>query len=415
MKYSYILCFLCISVVLSSCKKDKHKIDRIGKILWTMPLHKDDVFNSNSITRSHLVFGNKVLIATTEGPNDRYLSCVDAQTGNLLWKWNDIFEPLSYEYMDLTFVHEYANKLTYTMGSRHYCINLEDGSTAWKIRRNNSYNTRISGIGPNYFAMAPPTDTFIGYKSLAIYQGDLNTGDLQQILLTDVDTSTGGESNLITSFAHLKAFELGGKEYLLTASTDPFPNWNYSVFIGLYNLSDQQWIYKRMEVSPPKMNNVISNLVVYEEKIYLTGGNQLFCRDLWTGEAIWDKSFFGDFMFSGFIVENGTVIANCENTVLYGLDANTGHTRWAGEGAGTSSPLEGRYLNGIVYFYGGSTGHIHAVDTETGETVWRYDSDQVDKDVDWKPDVCVIPGQNGEKGRVVLCTHMDAYCVEAYR
>jgi hypothetical protein len=34
---------------------------------------------------------------------------------------------------------------------------------------------------------------------------------------------------------------------------------------------------------------------------------------------------------------------------------------------------------------------------------------------DFKPDIYAIEGKNGEKGKIVICTPMNAYCVEAYQ
>ena len=108
------------------------------------------------------------------------------------------------------------------------------------------------------------------------------------------------------------------------------------------------------------------------------------------------------------------MLANCEDTYLYNLHPATGQVLWKEKTAGTSSRL--RYLNGIIYLSGGSTGRIHAVDTETGETVWLLDPLKYnDGSDDFKPDLYVVPGENGEKGKVIIQTHNVAYCVEAYR
>jgi outer membrane protein assembly factor BamB len=141
----------------------------------------------------------------------------------------------------------------------------------------------------------------------------------------------------------------------------------------------------------------------------------LVCHDISTGEQVWKRPFSQDFMFSGFIIEEDKIIANNENLTLYCLDPESGSTIWTGEGAGTSSRMS--YLNGIVYFVGGSDSKFHAVDIETGQTVWRLNAEKLEGyDGKFKTNaVYVIPGESGKKGKVIALTHMNAYCFEAYR
>jgi outer membrane protein assembly factor BamB len=411
----YIL-FLMLSITLLSCKKEGQlpRFGTAGKVLWKFPLHKDGNFHSNSIIREHLVYDNKVLLGTTNGEDNRFLTCVDVNTGQELWSLGDIYEPPS-EKIEAYFAYLYDNKMAYVVGSRHYCINLNDGSTFWKIRRDRSFDVRIWGLENTYFVMASPTDTLEQYNMQVGYWGDLNNGNIEQFLLPDVDTSTGGENRLVTSINWIKPFTDNGHRYLVVLSSNPYPNWYYNVMVGLYDLDNQTWLYNGREVTAPKQNNVISNVYIDNGKVYISGGNELACHDLWTGNRVWKSNLPSDLQFSGFIVADGRVVVNSETSQLLGLNANTGAPLWSGEGSGTSSFLEGRYLNEVVYFSGGSSGKIHAVDTKTGKTVWKLDPALADDGADWKPDIYVVPGQNGDRGRVIVCTHNNAYCLEAYR
>lgn len=407
-------------LLLAACKKDEIRINEQGEIvglepLWKTAIQRGDRPYSNSIIRAHLAYGRKVLLATVEGESDHWLTAVDVDTGEDLWKWNEVYEP--WEKFDITYAYSHQNLMTYVRGGRHYCIDLETGQTHWRIRREDSYRSEIFGLRDSYFITGPNIDSLPGYRTNIVYRGNLYSGELETYLYPpDIDFTTGGEADLVTGFNRVLPVERNGKQYLILDGSDPFPNWYYDRFLGLYNATDQVWEYNRINIAEPKQNNTIRNLIVYEEKVYTNAGNEIACHDLWTGEQRWKRKFPLDFLFSGFIVADGRVVANCENSVLYGLDADRGTTLWEGEGAGTSSFLEGRYLNGIVYFSGGSTGRIHAVDTETGKTVWRLEPGRIEKGAeDWKPDIYVIPGQGGEKGRVVACTPLHAYCFEAYR
>ena len=156
--------------------------------------------------------------------------------------------------------------------------------------------------------------------------------------------------------------------------------------------------------------------VIYHDKIYVDVGKQLFCHDLATGNQIWSRQFYQDFLFSGFIIADDKIIATNEDTYTYCLDPGTGIIIWRTETAGTSGRMS--YLNGIVYFVGGFTGKLHALDVSTGEHVWKLESDKLDPDdhSSFKTNaVYVFPAANGKPARVVALTHLYAYCFEAYQ
>ena len=419
--YAWPGLMLILSLTLLSCERlrmepVKNEAGEIVKLtpLWQMPLHEQGP-TSNSIVDAHLVFDQKVLIATTHGPDQRALTCVDVQSGEPLWQWDDIYHP-PHEKFSVRDAYINDGTLVYFSGGRHYAIDLETGETKWKYFRSMALNSRLCGLSNTAWATGDPVDTLEGYRTGIVYECQTSNGRLEPLLFPDIDFNTGGEANTVTSLAEVEVIQSAGKTFLALISTDPFPNWYYSVMLGLYDYEARTWVYDRIEVSPPSQYNAGIFVREYEEKIYVSAGNRISCHDLWTGERQWRHAFPRDFLFSGFIVEEGLVVANCEDKVLYGLDAETGVQRWRGEGAGTSSFLEGRYLNGIVYFSGGSSSRIHAVDIQTGETVWRLDPGEIEEGaLDWKPDIYVVPGENGEKGRVIACTPQNAYCFEAYR
>jgi outer membrane protein assembly factor BamB len=130
-----------------------------------------------------------------------------------------------------------------------------------------------------------------------------------------------------------------------------------------------------------------------------------------TGERVWKREFEQDFMFSGFIIEDGRLIANCEDTYTYRLDPSTGATIWRTKGAGTSSRMS--YLNGVVYFVGGSTGYLHAVEAASGRVLWRIDGRRLGGGPFTTNAVYCVPGEGGARGRVIALTNRYAYCFEA--
>ncbi len=385
------------------------------KPLWTFNLHELEPV-SNNIIRAHLVENNKVVLATTKGKGVHLYSCVDVNNGEVLWRWNDVFNPSS-DNLSISEVYFRNEAMFFGVGGHRFALDMISGQTKWKFKIPFDITSSITGIENTYFLVGRSQDTLASYQTYCGYRGSVQVPEgIERFLITDIDTTTGGVDNLITTVNDIESMTINGHHYLGVVSSDPYPNWNYDVFYGLYDYDAGQWLYNRKLVSEPSQANAGLHLEYFENKVYVSAGNKIACFDFATGERLWRREFPLDFMFSRFIVREGLVVANCENNILYGLDASTGVTRWQGEGAGTSSRLEDRYLNGVVYFSGGSTGRIHAVDVQTGKTLWRLESGYLEPGTDdWKPDLYVVPGQNGEKGRVIACTFLNAYCFEAAR
>lgn len=424
-----IILYSCLCLLFSTCTKDVGNNDNNNSsniipilqmedsvivsvpYLWKTSLHGNQP-TGNSIIRAHLIYNDNPIIATT-GDGKRWLSMLDIGTGEELWKWNDIYEAPTEK---LSIIEAYINNdlMTYQVGTRSYCINLDNGTTHWKLREQNSLHSRISGFGNTYFLLGQPTDTLQAYRTFAGYRCNLESGEKESYLLTDIRFDTGGEVNRVSTIERIKPFQTSdGKNYLVVASVDPNPNWFSTIFIGLYDYDNEQWIYNRKIVNESSNVNDISNIEIINNKVYLSAGRSMNCHDLWTGERIWKSPSSSVFWFSNFVVEQGKVVGLDEDEIVYCWDAETGAELWRAPGAGTSSEL--RYLNGIVYFSGGSTGRIHGIDIETGKTVWLLKPELMDGTDDFKPDIYAIEGKNGEKGKLVICTHTNAFCVEAYQ
>jgi outer membrane protein assembly factor BamB len=404
-----IICFL--FQAMSCHHDDEIPYDYVAP-QWGINLHKNNI-QSNSIIRGNLIFDGKALLATTDGIDNRFISCIDAKNGNELWRWNNIYQPPT-EYFDIDYFLQYDDLFFYQVGTRSYCINLDDGSTYFKNRGNISFNTRFSSYQSSAFLIGKIADTVSGRMVYGVNILDIQTGVITPFLTPPLDSGiinsdyhgVGDFSEAImTSDGKFLAVTYGFKDSLN----------NVVPKLGLYDLVNNNWRYKNISLTDqPKWSTGINLIpVIYDGKIYISVGTFLVCHNLWNGKRIWQTDFHSDFLFSGYIIEDGQLLANSENSIFYCINPETGVIKWHVEGAGTSTPL--RYLNGIVYFSGGSTGQIHAIDTNTGEYVWMLDPANYNHQEDFKPDLYVTPGVNGEKGKVIICTPEKAYCLPAYR
>jgi len=411
--FVYFVC-VCIAYFIlqaMSCHRDDEITFDYVSPQWSVSLHKNKT-QSNSIIRSNLIFGDKALIATTDGIDNRFLSCINVNSGEELWRWNNIYQSPT-EYFDIDYYFQHENLFFYQVGTRSYCINLTDGSTYFKNRGTISYDSRITYFNSIAYLLGDIKDSISGDISFGVNKMDIITGIIEPFLIAPFDSVILHSNIGDHGFSNIAITEDGRYLVATYAYVDSAKNVNSR--LGLYDLIDYSWRYTNIVLSDvPKWSTSVFQIpIIYNGKIFINVGKSLLCHNLWNGKRIWKLDFNADFLFSGFIVEDNQLLANCENSIFYCINPETGAIKWHVDGAGTSTPL--RYLNGIVYFSGGSTGRIHAIDTNTGEYVWLLDPANYNHQEDFKPDLYVAPGENGEKGKVIICTPEKAYCLPAYR
>lgn len=413
--------FLVLLIIVFSCSKDEDSIfqkDDSGVIisqsyLWRYSLHADNVFHSNGHFSYPIIYNQNIAIPTTNIDGKQGITMIETNNGNKIWLWEDIFTGFTGD-LNIPYIYIHSNLLTWQTGSRSYCINLENGNTSWKFQREKVYDIRINSYGSNYLTYSYITNTD-EYNEHIAYIGNIQTGELKEFLTPILSASYISPRESIGGINYINEV-LSDNNLLLVTYSEPLPEWCVNSFLGLYNTQTQKWIYERKLLVQPLWNtSVFHTPIIYNEKVYANVGNNIVCHDLFTGEQLWKREFNNDFLFSGFIIEDDKIIANNEDLTLYCLDPETGYTIWTGEGAGTCSRMS--YLNGIVYFVGGGDSRFHAVDIETGETVWRLDAKKLEgSEGKFKTNaVYVIPGESGDKGKVIALTHMYAYCFEAYQ
>ncbi len=408
-------------LLLSSCCKEESEDykDSQGVLtkvpyIWKRSLHKTEGYSSNSYHKVLIEYNGYVGIPTTDASqeNSRYLSMIDPDDGTTISEWNDVFIPQ--EGVNISYAHQHENLLFYQRGYRGYCINLETGATQWKIESEDPSFVVVDGIAEEFFVMSESENLYPQYAEKVGYRGNIYTGEKEEFLVPDfsLEFSYG---NRIGDVVGIKPHMIDGVRHLVVAWQEfkhPI-NWVAQTYLGLFNYETMEWVYQKKEMIAPKMNgSVLSPLRIYDNMIFANIGHDLVCHDILSGEQLWTRNFPQDFMFSGFILEEGRLYGLNEDKILYCIDPYTGSSIWEEPGAGTSSPLT--YMNGVLYFTGGSDGKLHAVDTETGETVWKLKGEHYDHGYFFNP-VYVIPAKDGKPARIIAVNALNAYCIEAYR
>ena len=422
LKFHFLIGFL---LAASCCKQElpPYYVDGEGVIIsmpfqWKYSLHATPSNSAFGYVDVPVVYQKNILIHTSDEDGKGRLSMVSGETGKLKWNWNDIFQNTSGGDYQISFLLFYDNRITWQVGARSYCIDLENGSTFWKKQRENNFAPRIHQYSSGLYFTTSIVTREDGHDESVAYLGDIETGELSEFLRANYSgdyASPFTDNGWVGGIVHMNPLPSYDSLIVVTYA-EPLPEWQIKSFIGLYNTEAEAWVYERKQLVEPHWNAGVQNTpIIYNERVYAAAGNSIVCHDVMTGDQLWRRNFEQDFLFSGFIIEDGMLLANCEDTYTYRLNPHTGATIWRTKGAGTCSRMS--YLNGVVYFVGGSTGFLHALDAETGRVLWRIDARRLgEPNGNFTTNaVYCIPGEGGARGRVVALTGRYAYCFEAAR
>lgn len=181
-----------ILFMTACCHKEedtKFQKDQDGVIIslpyqWKKSLHNNLGFHSNSLFDVPVSYNGNIAIPTTNGNNVRQMSLINPDNGQTLWSWDDRYQPET-ERIGIYYCYQYNNLLTYQNGDRSYCINLDNGTTHWKFRRDKPYLIFLSGLDDTFFVMGESVSQYPQYHEKVVYKGDIQTGDLQEFIVPD--------------------------------------------------------------------------------------------------------------------------------------------------------------------------------------------------------------------------------------
>jgi len=424
MKSVNILCILIILLLGSSCFREENpklETNAEGEIIslpyvWKKNLHKGEPEFNGSMDFP-IYYNQDPIIPMTNGASGKLLTRIDPEDGKTIWEWDDRFVKES-EQIIIGRYHKDENFMFYTMGSRLYSINLETGQTHWRKRLDRPFYTHVYGKDTDFY-MFGRSDAFPdSVEQWIVFKGNIQTGVIEEYLAPDFTMDYFFTGNRIGNVTAVAPVELDGREHLLVVWQEPFFEFFWQSYLGLWDKVNEKWVYEKTIINAEKsFNGVLLNPpVVHEGRIYLPVGFELASHDIRTGEQAWKRKFDGEIFFSNFLIEEGMLIANNEDQFVYAFDPISGRQLWKTPGSGTSSKMS--YMNGVVYFNGGASGKLHAVDIRSGKTVWKIDPHKIGsnrEEIFMGTAIYTIPGENGKKGKVISLTGNFAYCFEAYR
>ena len=348
-----------------------------------------------NISTSSLIFadipitdtGSKLIIG---GDNNgkQVLYCLDKATGKNIWQWSDFITQRENIFSITTYI--YQQNFVFQTSSGTYIIDIETGRTISKKTPQGDGGQYVTGIGEVYY-----------YKSgfATIFQGNLRTGVVNEL---DIVPKPNG---FRFSIQQPTPFITQNGDTMLVMITTKVRNDNSAIAqstLLCYNLTQRRIVYDSLQQDVGSVHRCI----IANNKIYLSGNATIRCHDLTTGRLIWRQEFTAGFLFSGIIVADGKVFGACEDTNLYGLDAETGRILWKHPIAGTTRrPF---YMNGVVYI---SKGKLYAVDAITGEILWNRECPEQAQN----SSVYFFGYVTGSEGKIYVQSYKSAYCYKAAR
>lgn len=257
--------FSAILLCLMSCCKDEGngilKNDQ-GEIihlpyLWKIPLHEDNNWQSHSlpIEGNIIIDTDKVLIFTNQNSQSRYLTLISSETGEVIWKWNEWYQPQTEDFLG-RYVAINNNHLHWITGTRHYWVDLETGETVKRYRGSNSFSYQLLQLDNTFFALGQPLDTLETFQTEVVFKGDFYSEVPTRVLVPSfkLENAIG---NRIGQVSSIIAFEENLDTFLIVAYQDIFPDWNFQSYLGLYNLTSREWVYEKIQLSEINRKGVL--------------------------------------------------------------------------------------------------------------------------------------------------------------
>lgn len=414
-----------ITLLLAACSKEETLVDANGVVTKLPTLWSTSISNNGElaavVARSTLVYNNENVLIGANRDNKRFLYSLNSSNGEAKWAWGDLLSQLTNPtYTDPLTIGEdqyyvYKKELSFIDGGNTYLLDLLTGKTVTRNQVTLSRGTQCSGFNNLLFTSGSVRDSG---QPEGMYVTDLSAvSDPVFVIMPTYDRNDADEQSVFKGMINeTLPFEKSGDILVAVLFNDPAKTGNrYATAMGLFNYTQRKWVYERVSLNGSYPNSNVSWAKLYNGKVYHTSTRSMQCNDVMTGEEIWRVNFDQGFGSSGFVIQAGKIFANNDNRYTYCLDPESGRQIWKEESSGSASPIS--YLNGVLYFMGGGDGRLHAIDATTGKHLWRLRSPDVDKNSGaFFYGTCVaVPGQGGNKGRIVATTGLNAYGYEAIR
>ncbi len=339
------------------------------EVVWQKPIHPDTLECGTFIP---LVYNENVLFSEFLCANTETLKMRNGTTGELLWTWEPPLDNGASAEANSKF--RVGNKLIYTTSNEVYCIDLDHGQTIWGYDHGEAGlcgHPRIGLIGNYIYHIRYPCNVDKPYAE--IVRTAIDDGTSWEVVYTQYRENgyaPGIEppSFWVSPTGDTLLFILNRKvNFSIYSDTS-----NQIDFIA-FNLNSQEVEYSVNNFDPSGKGSPYPPLV-WDNRIYIHAGRDIYCFDALTGQTIWKHSPYN--LSNEHVSTNGIVIVNDKLISLsnwgnmYAIDPLTGKTLWLLQDAGSNGPPFTVH-DGVLYYGNIGDGLLHAVDVQKGKHLWR--------------------------------------------
>ncbi len=417
----HVICLLLICACSGCFKEDpleKEVKDTYGVVTGKPYLWKADIsgIRQVQIGLTPAVYENTVVIAGINFLRNNTLTAFDLDTGKVVWKQHKFLpllrgniggSQLGYNQKDNIWILQESNTF--------YAIDLQNGNTLWEEEIEGvAEGAVVQIVGDSYyFSFGFYTDST---ARSTLVKGDIYSPQYTKIMSPPIDSIQHfifryggmGEPYMYEENGELHAFLQFSENVNLNESQ------SFS-YIASYNLSTNSYDFEKTRLDDTVSLPFGQRPIMYQDIMIVNPDSELYGIEKTTGKIVWHLDNFqknGDGIFTYAIHEDklyAVNISGSSNSVM-AIDPLTGRVLWQDKGrGGNTTSID--FLNGVLYFI---DGEIYAYDTDSGELLWQLKSPENESFNNFAG-FRVIPGKNGQKGKVIACTYNTAYCFEAER
>ncbi len=283
-----------------------------------------EVLSSPAILRERLYFGSR----------DRYIYCIDAGNGEVIWKYETKGAVTSSPSL-------MENRLY--MGScdqQLYCLDALTGGLKWKFMTRNSVESSPVVYGARVYA---------GSSDNSVYCIDINSG-------TQLWEYKTGGMVMASPTIHRGRVYIGSFDqyfYCIDAESGSL----------IWRINQKQ--------------SITSKACVFQEYIYMAdGSNRISCLSLRDGSLIWKfeagLSWISVWLDSSPAISGGRLYFGSYDKYLYCLDSQNSRIIWKFRTRGkiTTSPI----IAGSYIFFGSDDRKLYCLHAKDGTKIWEYET-----------------------------------------
>ena len=342
--------------------------------MWEFDTSFDEFNNVNFVPIFH---DRTVVVPASPAVEKGMMLALDVETGKEIWRWNDYVEGYDFEeVLSREQLNRKDNIVIYSNNNRFCAINLDDGTTLWKEKRNGTGTSAIQVFENHYYAPYEliQSDTLVPI----LVKGDIYSKNWEKIVEVPIDkiqlfgrffglhraTGIYSENNQLHAFL---AF---------SENVDVFKGQAFNSYIS-YNLTHEIVDFEKKRLPDTVTHSVSDDPVMIGDMMIINGNETIYGINKYTGDIAWERGAFASGTGDGIFISAGykdryfavNHLGSTRRTLE--LDPLTGVTKWLDVGNGGSAYPPLFFLNDVMYFVSRGDGFLYAYDINGGKLLWK--------------------------------------------